>query len=354
LEDKNKEKQINRIFLAKTAFALIFAVNGLHAFSGLQTMSKTYKVKDYIVERFLSPLLKNKNIIKIKTNHTHKAPYLHIHTVFVKENFHNLGLFRWNQKFNSYLNIFSKRPLILKPKKIYLISKTNFTKQHNRLLNIKKYLTAKELKHYLLLSKLHKHISYKKFLFYKKIIRKLINKKLIYLKNNEFIFLIDRYTQKALILSYNKKHNFVSYIASSKVSTGNPHLNSRNDRYFQTPLMIINRKKYVRGDWRANKRNFQEYGKRNNRIFYLGKHIIPLNDNSNILKEVHLALHSTNPIDSRLLGHKASRGCIRISSTLNKILDKGSILDGKNGKYIIAIDSSLKIKENIKRIKRFK
>ncbi|WP_024786696.1 MULTISPECIES: L,D-transpeptidase [unclassified Lebetimonas] len=349
----NKNNSLKFTFI-KTLFIPAFTFNNLHAFNYSQTMSKHYKVKDYVVEKFLSPVLMDKSILKIRTYYTKKAPYLHIHTIFVKENFHNLGLYNWNNRFHSYINILDNKPLILKPKTIYLISKINFTNKNDDIPDLRNF-TTKKLKNYLIHSKfLYHSISYKNFLFYRNIIRKLINDRLIYLKNKEFIFLVDRGIQKAFIFNYNKKYNNISYIGSSKVSTGNPRLNSRNDRYFQTPIMIINRKKYLRGDWKTDKTNFQEYGAKNNRIFYLGKHNIPIDDNSHIFREVHLAIHSTNPIDTKLLGHKASRGCIRISSNLDKILNKSGIIDGKKGKYVIVIDSSLKLKDNIKLIKKFR
>ena len=145
----------------------------------------------------------------------------------------------------------------------------------------------------------------------------------------------------------------LEYIGGDRVSTGNPNLNTRNSRFVDTPIGIIDRKKYRMGDWQANRTNFSEYGERGNRVFYLGKYIVPIEYNSRFKRLVHLAIHSTNPIDKQLLGYKASKGCIRISDNFNKILRKSALIDGKNGKYVIILDSKLSIKENIRRVREF-
>jgi hypothetical protein len=192
-----------------------------------------------------------------------------------------------------------------------------------------------------------------KLLFYGKVVKNLTKQRLLNLRDNEYILLVDKALQRSLVVQYHKKSDSLEFIGGDSVSTGNSSLNTRNSRYVDTPICIINRKLYRRGDWRADRTNFSEYGRFGNRVFYLGKYIVPIEYNSKVKRVVHLAIHSTNPIDLKLLGHRASKGCIRISDNFNKILRKTALIDGKIGKYVIVVDSSLGVSENVKRAKEF-
>ncbi|MFK5881483.1 MAG: L,D-transpeptidase [Sulfurospirillum sp.] len=319
-------------------------------------MKKNYKIPQAQIDSFLKPIITKPYIIKIYSRYQHKATHLNSDTIFVKEGLKNLGKYRWMSRYKAYANTKNGRALFFKKDKKYLIS---YIKPESN------YLFTKNLKSInatrLSKTKLKKifrtfnrtKISASKEIFYTTLIKKLKKNRFLCLKNKEYILIIDKNLQKSYVFQFHKKSLSLEYIGGDRISTGNASLNTRNSRFVDTPIAIINRKKYRKGDWHANKTNFSEYGIKGGRVFYLGKYILPIEYNSKIKRKIHLAIHSTNPIDNLLLGHKASRGCIRISDNFNKILKKSALIDGVNGKYVIILDSKLSQKENIKRIKEF-
>ncbi len=319
-------------------------------------MKKNYKIPQNKIDSFFLPAEKKSNIFTVYSKTRHKAPYLKSDTIFVKEGLRNKGKYTWIKRYNAYVNTKNKRALFFKKNKKYLISLVQETNNENLNKDLqsldKNRLSKARLKE---IFKLYTNtkLDLKKSLFYDSLIKNLKNNKLLRLKDKEYMLLIDKDLQKSFIFQFHKHNNSLEYIGGDTVSTGNPTLNTRNSRFVDTPIGIINRKNYKRGDWRADKTNFSEYGQRGNRVFYLGKYVVPIEHNSKIRRLVHLAIHSTNPIDKELLGYRASKGCIRISDNFNNILRKTALIDGKNGKYVIILDSSLSAKENIKRIKEF-
>jgi hypothetical protein len=343
--------------MLKKIIGTIFFISAIAGNLSAINMSYNYKVPINMLDNFFDPIEHHKNIIEIKPNHIYNAGFMLDYTIFVKKNLHNMGIYKWSRSKNHYVGLISRRVLVFKKNNLYLISKiskinNNFMQTYLKRLDKKKILEKKLKSLFYTYSKTY--ITHKEFEFYSRLIQDFIKKKLLYFKNSEYFFLIDKNTQKGYIFAYDGNTRNIKYIGGDKLSTGNSKLNSRNNRFFETPIAIINRKHYHKGDWRANKGNFSEYGTKGSRVFYLGKYMIPIQYNSKIRREVHLAIHSTNPIDSKLLGHKASKGCIRISQNLNKILSKSGIIDGQNGKYVIIIDSSLSIKENLRRLYNLK
>ncbi|MDX1808129.1 MAG: L,D-transpeptidase [Sulfurospirillaceae bacterium] len=342
---------------AKLSIGLIFVLmsQGLFAYN-TNSMKKNYHEDINLPDTILHPLIQDKKIIKIEAKTKHKAKYLGINSIYVKENIENLGKYVWNKKRQAYISPLNRKELIFEAKKIYLISQAKYDDMKtikNDLAKInKKNLSDHELKD-LFSSYNQLSIKEKELMFCSDLVDTLIKNRLIYLKNKEYFLLIDKNKQRGYIFSFHKSNKSLEYIGSDHISTGNPSFNSRNDRYFETPIGIINRARYRRGDWISIKKNAFKYGERKDRIYYLGKYLIPIADKSKFKREVHLAIHSTTPIDAMLLGHKVSKGCIRISRELNKILNKSAIIDGKNGKYVIIIDSSLPIKENLKKLEKF-
>ncbi len=324
----------------------IFAIN----------MQRGYKIPQEKIDALLKPAIEKPYIIKVHLNHKQKAKQFASKIIFVKRGLRNLGKYRWINHYKAYINTKNGRALFFRKNKTYLIS--NIKTKHNEILENKlnsinkNNLSKKELKKIFKLFTGEK-IDKKREYFYSILIKDLSKDKLLYLRNREYFLLIDKNIQKSYVFLYHKKNLTLEYIGGDKISTGNSTLNTRNSRFAETPLGIINRKRYRMGDWHANKTNFSEYGTKGNRVFYLGQYLLPLAYDSKIKRNIHLAIHSTNPIDSLLLGHKASKGCIRISDNLNNILRKSALIDGKNGKYVIIVDSKLSIKQNIKRMKRF-
>ncbi len=325
-----------------------------------KTMHRYYKVPVKLIEKFYAPLDNKNNILILYPKSKYKAPYLGSKLIFVKKGVNSLGTYKWNKSKHIYINIDNSKTLTL-DKMIYIII---HVKKYKKSFTFKKEIRKLDKKHLsenILKSVFHTYASAKpdsnKFGFYKQIISKLKKKHLIGFKNKEYFVLLDRGTQKIYIFMYNKISRYrwiMQYIGADKVSSGNPALNSRNHRFFQTPLAVFNRQRFKRGDWHTDKKNFAEYGYKGNRIYYLGKYIIPIKHGTRYKREVHLAIHTTNPIDILMLGHKASKGCIRITPELNNIFNKSGIIDNINGKYIVVIDSKLSTKENLKRIKYFK
>ena len=319
-------------------------------------MKKSYRISQEKIDSLFRPAEKEPDIFTVYSKSKHKVSYLKYNLIFVKEGLRNLGRYKWIKKYKAYTNTKNGRALFFKKGKKYLISVIQIKKhtlfnQDLKSLNKEKLSKNNLKKIFKIFTKTD--IQPEKLVFYNNLIKNLKNKKFLYLKDREYLLLIDKNLQKSYIFQYHINTLSFEYIGGDKISTGNPSLNTRNSRFIDTPVGVINRKRYRRGDWRADKTNFSEYGERGNRVFYLGKYIVPIEYNSKIRRLVHLAIHSTNPIDKRLLGYKASKGCIRISDNFNKILRKTALIDGKNGKYVIIADSKLTISENIKRMREF-
>lgn len=336
-------------------FVLLLMSQGLFAYN-TNSMKKNYHEDINLPDTILHPLIQEKKLMRIETKSESKAHYLGQDAIYVKENIENLGKYIWNKSKQAYINTLNKKELIFKEKKVYLISEAKYddiSVFNDSLAKIsKKNLSDKELKS-LFDSYSKASIGEKELSFCNNLIDTLVKNRLINFKNKEYFFLVDKNTQRGYIFLFHKSNKILEYIGSDNISTGNPSYNSRNDRYFETPIGIINRDKYRRGDWKSVKKNSFKYGSRSDRIYYLGKYLIPIAQESKFKREVHLAIHSTTPIDAMLLGHKVSKGCIRISRELNKIFNKSAIIDGTNGKYVIIIDSSLPIKENVRRLEKF-
>ncbi|WP_331775927.1 L,D-transpeptidase [Sulfurospirillum sp. 1612] len=320
------------------------------------SMKKNYHEAVRLPDTILKPLIEDKKITKIKTTVAYQPQYLGMDAIYVKENIDNLGKYRWNKKSKTYINALNHRALKFKKNHIYLISKVQYAKisqLDDALKTIgKKNISAQKLKD-LFENYNNRDITKRNLSFYHELVQTLLADRLIWLKNREYLFIVDKKTQRAYIFTFQKSLDTIEFIGSDKISTGNPRYNSRNNRYFETPIGIINRAKYRRGDWRAVSKNAFKYGEKSDRVYYLGTYTIPIAYQSKFKREVHLAIHSTTPIDAMLLGHKVSKGCIRISRHLNKILNKSALLDGKNGKYVIIIDSSLPMAENIRQMMLF-
>ncbi len=341
----------NKIYYTFFAISLLFAQNSFSV-----NMQKAYKIPQEKIDSFFNPAKKKSNIFTVYSKTKHKAPYLKSDVIFVKEGLKNLGKYRWINTYNAYTNTKDKKALFFKKDKKYLIS-TIKNSNNNHLNTDLKLINSNNLSK-LKLKKIFKKytdasIDHGKKIFYNNMLKSLKRYNLLYLRDKEYILIIDKNIQKSYVFQFHKRGLSLEYIGGDKVSTGNSSLNTRNSRFVDTPIAIINRLRYKRGDWHADKTNFSEYGKRGNKVFYLGKYIVPIQYNSKIKRMVHLAIHSTNPIDKQLLGYKASKGCIRISDNFNNILRKSALIDGKNGKYVIILNSNLSIKENIKRVRKF-
>jgi len=196
-------------------------------------------------------------------------------------------------------------------------------------------------------------ISYQEKFYLLNYLEELFNNNLIKKKEGKIYFVVNKFTQYGHLFLF--KNGDFYYLATDKVSTGNPEKTDfkNNKIYFDTPISVIDRKNFVKGDWLSSGGNYG-YGSKGNKIFFLGEYRIPIKNKYKRRREFHFAMHSTNPIQENFLGNKSSQGCIRISNELNFIFKKLHLLNGINGRYVIVLDSSLSIEKNIKFTKKFK
>ncbi len=80
----------------KLAFSIVFFVLFLFQNSYAHNRKLSNKEELRLTNKFFHPL-DNKNIIKLEPKYKKKADYLGFHSIYVKENIHNLGEYVWNQ-----------------------------------------------------------------------------------------------------------------------------------------------------------------------------------------------------------------------------------------------------------------
>lgn len=117
------------------------------------------------------------------------------------------------------------------------------------------------------------------------------------------------------------------WLGASPVSTGRPG----SYDHFETPIGI-----YVHSldnpDFRAagtyNENHVRGYGVRGMRVFDFGWVMAVRGWGTGAVSPMRLQMHATDPerLES-LLGATASKGCIRIASSLNRFLDRHAVLD---------------------------
>lgn len=179
-----------------------------------------------------------------------------------------------------------------------------------------------------------------------------------------FVALVDRAPGvQSILLFWRAGDGYFHFIGGSPVSTGKP---GRFD-YFETPVGVFEHT-VENPDYRAegtrNEFGIRGYGLKGMRVFDLGWTMGKKGWGDRQESVMRLQMHATDPdILERRLGEPQSKGCIRISSSLNVFLDRYGILDadyqravweGKRplvlrpdwepapwaGRYVVVVDSS--------------
>jgi hypothetical protein len=148
---------------------------------------------------------------------------------------------------------------------------------------------------------------------------------------SQYILLLDRAPNvQAIILYWLDLSTFpprFHYIGASPASTGKPG----RIGHFITPLGVYAhslKNKDFRAEGTPNRNGILGYGRKGMRIFDFGWVQAERGWSSGSLGQMRLLLHATDP--ERLehqLGTPSSKGCIRISATLNTFLDRYGLLD---------------------------
>jgi hypothetical protein len=144
----------------------------------------------------------------------------------------------------------------------------------------------------------------------------------------QYVVVVDRDPNvQALLLYWRSEHGEFRLIGASPVSTGRPG----SFEHFETPLGVFDHST-ANLDYRAegtpNSEGIRGYGVKGMRIFDLGWQRVPKGWGDGAMSEMRLQMHATDPdLLEQRLGSVQSKGCIRIPSTLNKLIDHYGLLD---------------------------
>lgn len=144
----------------------------------------------------------------------------------------------------------------------------------------------------------------------------------------QYMVVVDRndYVQAAMIYWMTPERMF-KFIGASPVSTGKP---GRFD-YFTTPVGIFEHttdNPDFRAEGTRNKHGIRGYGRKGLRVYDFGWQTAKRGWGSGGESTIRLQMHATDPdlLEIRM-GSAQSKGCIRISATLNAFIDHYGILD---------------------------
>ncbi len=144
----------------------------------------------------------------------------------------------------------------------------------------------------------------------------------------QYILVVDRNPKVQVALLYwGDGEGTLHFIGASSVSTGRPGAYD----HFLTPLGVFEHS-VEHADFRAegtwNDLGIRGYGVKGMRVFDFGWTTGERTWGDGGLSPMRLQLHATDPdvLEPRL-GLPASKGCIRVSASLNQLLDKYGILD---------------------------
>ena len=148
--------------------------------------------------------------------------------------------------------------------------------------------------------------------------------------DGEYLVTVDRHPLvQALMLFWRSADGAYRLIGASPVSTG---IAGRYD-HFETPLGVF-RHTPSNPDFRAegtlNANGIRGYGRKGMRVFDFGWVRAPKGWGDRQTIDMRLQMHATDPdrLEARL-GTAQSKGCIRISASLNRFLDHYGILDAE-------------------------
>jgi len=146
-------------------------------------------------------------------------------------------------------------------------------------------------------------------------------------KDAQYIFFVDRNpeVQRGVLLLVDPVSNRIFVIGADRVSTGNP----KRKGFFVTPLGF-HAHTPENLDYRAlgtkNAKGWRGLGARGSRVWDFGWRETQTRDGQPY--QIRLLLHATDPdFGEPRLGTVDSKGCVRISGSMNRFLDRGGILD---------------------------
>lgn len=184
----------------------------------------------------------------------------------------------------------------------------------------------------------------------------------------QYVLVVDRSASvQALLLYWRPAAGAWQWVGASPVSTGRPG----SFDHFETPLGVFDHT-LDNPDFRAegtfNANGIRGYGLQGMRVFDFGWVDVPKGWGDRQVIQMRLQLHATDPAQlERRLGTRQSKGCIRMPSTLNRLLDQYGILDAEYeraareglrlwvlredrepvvdaGRYLVIVDSGRKVR----------
>ena len=146
----------------------------------------------------------------------------------------------------------------------------------------------------------------------------------------QYVLVVDRDPQvQALLLLWRGGEGAYEAIGASPVSTGAPG----SYDHFETPLGVFDHGPWnpdFRAEGTFNENGIRGYGLKGLRVFDFGWQRVPKGWGDGAVIEMRLQLHATDPdtLEPRL-GSAQSKGCVRIPTTLNRLLDRYGVLDAE-------------------------
>lgn len=146
----------------------------------------------------------------------------------------------------------------------------------------------------------------------------------------QYVAVIDRDPRvQALLLMWRPDEGPWQLVGASPVSTGRPGTFD----HFATPTGVFdhgNENPDFRAEGTFNSNGIRGYGEKGMRVFDFGWQRVAKGWGDRQVIDMRLQMHATDPdrLEQRL-GTAQSKGCIRIPSTLNRLLDHYGILDAE-------------------------
>ena len=148
------------------------------------------------------------------------------------------------------------------------------------------------------------------------------------LTGDQYVIVVDRNPLvQALMIFWRPVQGEPLFIGASPVSTGR----AGGVEHFLTPLGVFDHT-LANPDFRAegtrNENGIRGYGVKGLRVFDFGWQAARKTWGNRALSIMRLQIHATDPQHlERRIGSAQSKGCIRISASLNKLIDRYGLLD---------------------------
>lgn len=149
-------------------------------------------------------------------------------------------------------------------------------------------------------------------------------------QGDQYVLVVDRDPQvQALLLLWRSAQGAYALVGASPVSTGSPG----SFDHFETPLGVFEHGPWnpdFRAEGTFNDNGIRGYGTKGMRVFDFGWQRVPKSWGDHAVIDMRLQLHATDPdvLEPRL-GSPQSKGCIRIPTGLNVLLDQHGVLDAE-------------------------